>query len=107
VDHAEGTDSFLEVEDTVLDRLPELIELVMLKAVGGHDVVAVACPREGEVLDPGRLLEALRETSLGAVPVYVMDFDDLPLTGSYKVRRLLLRSRLVASGAAPTVEVAP
>jgi acyl-coenzyme A synthetase/AMP-(fatty) acid ligase len=105
VDHAEGTDSFLEVEDTVLDRLPELIELVMLKEVGGHDVVAVACPREGEALDPGRLLAALRETSLGAVPVYVMDFDELPLTGSYKVRRLLLRSRLVASGTAPTVEV--
>jgi acyl-coenzyme A synthetase/AMP-(fatty) acid ligase len=105
VDHAEGTDSFLEVEDAVLDRLPELIELVMLKAVGGHDVVAVACPRDGEAeaLDTGRLLEALRETSLGAVPVYVMDFDDLPLTGSYKVRRLLLRSRLIASGAAPTV----
>ena len=53
VDHAEGTDSFLEVEDAVLDRLPELIELVMLKEVGGHDVVAVACPRDGETLDPG------------------------------------------------------
>lgn len=105
VDHAEGTDSFLEVEDTVLDRLPELIELVILKSVGGYDAVAVACPRDGADLDPDRLLDALRSTSLGAVPVYVMDFDDLPLTGSYKVRRLLLRSRLVASGAAPTVGV--
>ena len=55
---------------------------------------------------PERLLEALRATSLGAVPVYIMDFDELPLTGSYKVRRLLLRSRLVASGAAPTAGVA-
>lgn len=107
VDHAEGTDSFLEVEDAVLDRLPELIELVMLKAVNGHDIVAVACPRDGGDLDPGRLLDALRSTSLGAVPAYVMNFDDLPLTGSYKVRRLLLRSRLIASGAAPTVGVNP
>lgn len=107
VDHAEGTDSFLEVEDAVLDRLPELIEFVMLKAVGGHDAVAVACPGDGEVLDPERLLTALRETSLGAVPVYIRNFDDLPLTGSYKVRRLLLRSRLNASGAAPSIGVNP
>ena len=105
VDHAEGTDSFLEIEDSVLDQLPELIELVMLKSVGGHDVVAVACPREGEDLDPERLLAALRSTSLGEVPAYVMDFSALPLTGSYKVRRLLLRARLNESGAAPTIGV--
>lgn len=105
VDHAEGTDSFLEIEDAVLDRMPELIELVMLKDVGEHAVVAVACPRDGETLDAERLLEALGSTSLGAVPVFVMGFDELPLTGSYKVRRLLLRSRLAASGAAPTVGV--
>ena len=102
-DHAEGTDSFLAIEDELLDRLPELLELVLLKSVGDWDVAAVACAREGESFDADRFREAAGFTSLGAVPVFVLTWEQLPLTGSYKVRRAVLRSRLVASGAKPTL----
>jgi acyl-coenzyme A synthetase/AMP-(fatty) acid ligase len=102
-DHAEGTDSFLAIEDELLDRLPELLELVLLKSVGDWDVVAVACAREGEEFDADRFLEALGATSLGKVPVFVLSWEQLPLTGSYKVRRAVLRSRLVSTGAKPTL----
>lgn len=103
IDHADGTDSFLEVEDVLLERLPELIELVLLKSVGEHDVVAVACTREGEAFDPERFRAAVRGTSLGSVPVYLLDWEQMPLTGSYKVRRTVLRTRLADAGAAPTL----
>ena len=100
-DHAEGTDSFLEIEDQLLDQLPELLELVLLKAVGDLDVVAVACAREGESFDHARFREAVAGTSLREVPVFPMAFEELPLTGSYKVRRAVLRERLVAGDAKP------
>jgi acyl-coenzyme A synthetase/AMP-(fatty) acid ligase len=99
VDHTEGTDSILEVEDELLDSLTDLVELVLLKEVAGHDVVAVVCPRDGGDVDLGRFHDATMKTALGPVPVYVMAWESLPVTGSYKVRRLSLRARLSAPDA--------
>jgi len=99
VDHAEGMDSILETEDGLLDCLTELVELVLLKDVAGHELVAVACPRDGGGIDLRRFRDAIAQTRLGAVPVYVMPWESLPVTGSYKVRRPALRARLAAPGA--------
>lgn len=99
VDHAEGMQSILEIEDSLLESLTELVELVLVKDVGGHELIAVACPRDGAGIDLGRFRDAIAQTSLGAVPVYVMPWEWLPVTGSYKVRRPALRARLSAPGA--------
>ena len=97
VDQIEGTTSVLEIEDALLDRLPELIELVLLKSVGGEPMVAVASPREGARFDHERFRQAATEVGLAEIPVHVLPWNELPLTGSYKVRRGILRSRLEAA----------
>lgn len=103
-DHADGTDSLLEIEDRVLDNLPDLVEFVLLKDVAGNKLVAVACPRAGSSPDLARLGATLAKNSLHDVPVYLMPWDDLPVTGSCKVRRPTLRTRLASPGTpAPVV----
>ena len=94
VDHAEGTDSFLAIEDVLLDRLPELVEMVLLRSVGDQKVVAVASPRDGVEFDPARFHEAAASFDLSGIPLHVLPWRTLPLTGSYKVRRGVLRARL-------------
>lgn len=107
VDHAEGTDSILEIEDGLLESLTELIELVLLKDVGSSELVAVACPRDDGGFDLGRFGDAVARTPLGSVPVYVMPWESLPVTGSYKVRRPALRALLAAPGAPAVIMPAP
>ncbi len=96
IDQAEGTDSVLELEDELLDQLPELVEFVLLKEVGDHPLLAVACPRDGGI-DTSRVTGAMARAGLGAVPLRVMPWESMPLTGSYKVRRRVLRARLTAA----------
>jgi len=97
VDHAGDVESLLVAEDKLLDMFPELIEVVLIK-LGEDDgsLAAVACPAPGTQLDVPRFQEAARELSLGLVPVHVWPWESLPLTGSYKVRRMHLRKRLTA-----------
>jgi acyl-coenzyme A synthetase/AMP-(fatty) acid ligase len=105
-DHALDTDSLLEKEDVLLELLPELIELVLVSSVGAAEIAAVACPREGTVLDAGRFAAAAAAAGLQNVPLHVWRFEDLPLTGSYKVRRGVLRELLRGQAAsAVPVEV--
>jgi acyl-coenzyme A synthetase/AMP-(fatty) acid ligase len=94
IDHAQDTDSLLEKEDVLLELLPELLELVLVSSVGDAELVAVACPRDGIVLDAERFRAAAAAAGLDKVPLHVWRFEDLPLTGSYKVRRGVLRERL-------------
>jgi acyl-coenzyme A synthetase/AMP-(fatty) acid ligase len=99
IDHARDTDSLLEKEDVLLDLLPELLELVLVSSVGDADIVAVACPRDGTALDAGRFAAAAAGVGLAEVPLHVWRFEDLPLTGSYKVRRGVLRQLLLDQAA--------
>jgi acyl-coenzyme A synthetase/AMP-(fatty) acid ligase len=93
VDHADDVESLLVMEDKLLDRFPELIEIVLVTSdAGGLD--AVACPRPGARFEVSRLQETARELGLGGIPVHVWQWESLPLTGSYKVRRNQLRKRL-------------
>lgn len=96
VEHVDGTDSLLEKEDQLLDRLPELVELVLVKTEDGAEVFAVACPRAGAVPSVERFQDAAAEVGLGRIPVRFWEWEALPITGSYKVRRGVLRQRLAA-----------
>ncbi len=46
------------------------------------------------MLDVARFQRVAHELGLGPVQVHVWQWQSLPLTGSYKVRRLQLRKRL-------------
>ena len=88
--------SCLAVEDAVEDRLPGVAECVLLAASGRHPIPVVVTDTE---LD----LTEWRLAVAGLPPMtepVVMRWDDVPRTGTGKVRRLELLARLV--GAADT-----
>jgi acyl-coenzyme A synthetase/AMP-(fatty) acid ligase len=108
VEHVDGQDSLLEKEDQLLERLPELVELVLVKNEDGSEVFAVACPRDGATPSVERFQAAAEEVGLGRIPVRFWEWEALPITGSYKVRRGVLRQRLASriTKPAPAAEVA-
>ncbi|CAL9368233.1 Long-chain-fatty-acid--CoA ligase [Nocardiopsis dassonvillei] len=81
----------LEIEDVVDERLPQVLECVVLGVPGGPPVPVVAVEDGG--LDPGAWKEAVADLPEMAEPV-VVGWDDLPRTGTGKVRRPALRERL-------------
>lgn len=95
VDRLEGA-SAIELEDVLLDRLPELAEVVVLAVRGGAPAPVVATA--GDVpLDRERWAAATRGMPPLADPVQ-MPWDDIPRTATWKVRRTVLRE-LVRPGA--------
>lgn len=81
----------LEIEDVVDERLPQVLECVVLGVPDGQPVPVVAV-RDG-ALDVGAWKEAVADLPEMAEPV-VVDWEDLPRTGTGKVRRGTLRERL-------------
>ena len=106
VDHAADVESLLVMEDKLLDRFPELVEIVLVNSTEDGRVDAVACPQPGVQFDTRRFQEVAVELGLGAIPVHVWQWESLPLTGSYKVRRGQLRKRL-ANGLRPGARTQP
>jgi acyl-coenzyme A synthetase/AMP-(fatty) acid ligase len=96
VDHAEDVESLLVMEDRLLERFPELVEVVLVKSDSGG-VAAVACPRDGVQLDVARFTGVAAELGLADLPVHIWQWEAMPLTGSYKVRRRELRKRLASA----------
>ncbi|MFB7470639.1 class I adenylate-forming enzyme family protein [Kitasatospora sp. NPDC056184] len=93
VEHVDGVDSLLEKEDHLLESLPELVELVLIRGEDGG-VFAVACPRPGSAPDRERFLKEAAEVGLPDITVFFWEWEAMPVTGSYKVRRAVLRQRL-------------
>jgi len=89
--------SCVELEDILADRLPEVLEAVII-GVPGQLPMPVLCTDDGQ-LDDGRWARATRDLPRLAAPV-VLGWDDIPRTGTGKVRRPELRDRL--GGAAST-----
>ena len=87
----------LEIEDVVDERLPQVSECVVLGVPGGPPVPVVVL-REG-TLDLGAWKESVADLPELADPV-ILDRDDLPRTGTGKVRRGVLRERLGLPGTA-------
>jgi acyl-coenzyme A synthetase/AMP-(fatty) acid ligase len=101
VDAIPGIGSCLEVEDRLLDALPEATEVALVKV--DDRAVPVVCTHDDRPLDRDRWFEAVYRhggAALGS-PVH-MPWDAVPRTGTYKVRRNALVDALRA-GTVPTV----
>jgi acyl-coenzyme A synthetase/AMP-(fatty) acid ligase len=105
IDHADGVESMLVAEDRLLDRFPELVEIVLVNVDPGG-LTAIACPAPGRVLDAGHFLDVADELGLPPLRLHVWPWESMPLTGSYKVRRLQLRRRLASAQQAAGSEAA-
>ncbi|SFY52740.1 class I adenylate-forming enzyme family protein [Streptomyces sp. F-1] len=89
--------SAAEIEDVLHDRLPEVVEAVVLGRAGGPPLPVLAT-RDG-TLARDAWCRAVADLPPLAEPALV-PLDRLPLTGTGKVRRQELRDRLL-DGAAP------
>jgi len=92
VDSIPGIASTLEIEDTVLGRLDELTELVVVPGPD-REPVPVLCTREDLPLDRERWEKATAEWPQLAEPVQ-MKITELPRTATMKVQRIELAARL-------------
>jgi acyl-coenzyme A synthetase/AMP-(fatty) acid ligase len=91
VDRIEGT-SGIAMEDVLLDRLPETNEVVVLARQADQPAV-VYSTYSGEAIDPQRWSDAMAGLPKAATPIQ-MDWNDIPRTATWKVRRVALRQRL-------------
>ena len=86
--------SCMELEDVIDDRLPEVVECVILGVPGSVPLPVV-------VTDTGWLDRAVWRDAVADLPPLaepmVLGWSDLPRTGTGKVRRAELRSRLLGT----------
>ncbi|GHH38159.1 putative fatty-acid-CoA ligase FadD [Amycolatopsis oliviviridis] len=85
--------SCLETEDLIEDRLPSVEECVVLSAVGREPIPVVVTDT---ALDPARWRTAVDDLPPMGEPV-VLSWDDVPRTGTGKVRRRELLTRLTGT----------
>jgi len=78
--------SCLAIEDRLLDEMPDLAEVVIIR-LGGR-AIPVVCTQDGQPLDADRWARATAGLVLEA-PVQ-MAWDEIPRTSTYKVRRQIL-----------------
>ncbi|GLW09420.1 putative fatty-acid-CoA ligase FadD [Microtetraspora sp. NBRC 13810] len=98
VDEIPGIDSTLEIEDKLLTRLPELIEVILVP--NEHDLPQpVVSTRDDAPLDPAAWRAAVAGLPEMADPVQWRQ-EDLPQTATTKIKRLEL-AKLLRSGARP------
>ncbi|MFD6618767.1 class I adenylate-forming enzyme family protein [Streptomyces albidoflavus] len=92
VDVIDSVDSTLEVEDTMLGRLDELIELVVVPGPD-NEPVPVVCTKNNVPLDLARWRRAVTAFPQLTDPVQ-MPLAELPRTATMKVQRIELARRL-------------
>lgn len=87
--------SCLSMEDTIEDRLPAIAECVVLSAAGREPIPVVVTDTG---LDPARWRAAVADLPPLGEPV-TLTWDEVPRTGTGKVRRLELLERLTGTAA--------
>ncbi|MFG1811925.1 class I adenylate-forming enzyme family protein [Streptomyces sp. NPDC049040] len=92
VDMISGVRSSLEVEDFVLNKMPELSELVVVKGPNS-EAVPVLCTRDDRPLDQDRWRAAVSGFPQLAAPIQIPEAE-LPRTATLKVQRLALADQL-------------
>jgi acyl-coenzyme A synthetase/AMP-(fatty) acid ligase len=95
VDHIPGA-SCIEIEDVLLDRLPQLTEAVVLGRPGELPAAVVSTAGDGEV-DGAAWAAATADLPALAPPVRIR-WDEFPRTATWKIRRNELRERLFHTG---------
>ncbi|WP_190020376.1 class I adenylate-forming enzyme family protein [Streptomyces hiroshimensis] len=100
VDVLPAVGSTLEVEDRLMERLPELAEVVLVPGPR-KEPVPVVCTRGDVPLDPARWASAAAEWPQLAGPVQ-LPLSALPRTATMKVRRLELARSLGGASAERT-----
>jgi acyl-coenzyme A synthetase/AMP-(fatty) acid ligase len=98
VDKVGDIDSNLHLEDVLLERLPEMSEVVIVPDGDGRPTPIVAT-RGDRPLDGGRWKGAVAGLPALRPPVQ-WRFDDFPRTATWKVRRLEIRD-LLRTGTSP------
>lgn len=88
VDRIEGG-SAIELEDVLLDRLPETTEVVILPVAGGLPVPVVSVAEDAP-LDLARWRKATADLPRLDEPRQIR-WEDFPRTGTWKIRRVHLR----------------
>ncbi len=92
VDQIDSVGSTLEVEDLLMSRLDELREIVIVTGARG-EAIPVICIKGDQPLDAERWQSATADLPMMATPVECR-FDDLPRTGTWKIKRLQVARRL-------------
>lgn len=94
VDRIEGA-SAIELEDVLLDRLPQTTEIVILPVSGGLPVPVVSTTGDVPV-DHDTWRTATADLPRLAEPIHIR-WDEFPRTGTWKIRRVRLREELLPS----------
>ncbi|GAA4619040.1 AMP-binding protein [Actinoallomurus liliacearum] len=90
--------SCIELEDVLVDYLPKKHDVALLAVSDGPPVPVVAAP-DGR-LDQGQWRRAVRGLPELAEPI-VIDIEDMPRTGTGKIRREELRRRYLGGAEGP------
>ena len=94
VERLTSAPSAIALEDILLDRLPSLLEVVVLERDG--ELIPVVATRNGP-LDSTQWSEATRDLPLAGRRPVVVDEGDIPRTATGKVQRALLIERIAAA----------
>ncbi|MFF8770292.1 class I adenylate-forming enzyme family protein [Kitasatospora sp. NPDC015120] len=100
IDHIDGVTSSLQVEDVLMERLPELTEVVLVEGKDGNPVPVVATHGD-RPLGTAAWQRAVAGLPGMAEPLH-SPWHALPMTSTWKVRRQLLGA-MVADGSLPLV----
>ena len=92
IDESDAVASLLALEDMILERLPNLAEVALIPKANGPPVPLV-CTRDGRPFDHGAWMAATADLELLMPPVHCA-WEDIPQTGTWKVRRVEARRRL-------------
>ena len=95
VDRATGVDSLLATEDTILERMPQLTEAVLISVGDGTPPVPLVCTRGDAPLDLAAWSRAVVGLPELAAP-HLCRWEDIPHTATWKVKRPEAGRRLLA-----------
>lgn len=92
IDLVKGVGSTLVAEDLLLQRLPELVEVVIVAGVDGR-AQPIVCTRDDSPIDAERWQAAAADLGTLNMPLQCRR-DELPHTATEKVKRVQLRAEL-------------